>query len=206
MEIYATEEQQEQAVLGFLQRYWIAIVALIVIVLVGGAGWFWYQHQIDSQTQTASQSYQDTLLKAAQADKVNPDVFKAYAKKYQGAGSYPQMAQLMLANRLVQDKHYVQAATALSSVVTVADEPIKSLAALRLARVQSQLKNYDAAMKTLDGINLPSFKGIVESLKGDVWVAKGNVGQARNAYQQALADGEGSDPALQQKIDNLAGE
>ncbi|CAG9297464.1 YfgM family protein [Celerinatantimonas diazotrophica] len=203
MEIYSTEEQQEQAIIGFLQRYWIALVAVIIIVIAASVGWFLYQDHQNNTALQASTAF-EAIMKSSSDDKVVQ--LQSFIDKYPNAKSYPYMARMVLAKLFVNNNKYQQAADALSVVAQKADEPLRSLAMLRLARVQLALKKDQAALATLNGITGKPYKGSVEALKGDVYVAKGNIGEARDAYQQAIADGDGSDPSLQLKLDNLAGE
>ncbi|CAG9000746.1 MAG: hypothetical protein CENE_02753 [Candidatus Celerinatantimonas neptuna] len=206
MEIYSTEEQQMQVIQNILHRYWGVIVALVIVVLIAIGGWYFYQSRLSSKTLEASAAYQKTLVQYAKDGHTKPEVLEQFAKTYQGDGSYPQFAQLLYVQKLVQQKNYQKAEGILKETVKVADEPVKSFAQIRLARIQAQLKQYDNALSTLGQVNEKVFKGVVASLQGDIWVDKGNFDKARNAYRQALADGDGSDPTLQQKIDNLAGE
>lgn len=206
MENYSTEEQQMQTIQNILHRYWGVIVALVVVVLIAVGGWYFYQSRLSSKTLEASAAYQKTLVQYAKDDHSKPEILEQFAKTYQGARSYPQFAQLLYVQKLVQQKNYSKAENILKEVVKAADEPVKSLAQIRLARIQAQLKQYDDALASLKQVNEKVFKGVVASLQGDIWVAKGNLDEARNAYRQALADGDGTDPTLQQKLDNLAGE
>lgn len=203
MEIYSTEEQQEQAIIGFLQRYWIAFVAVIVIVIAASVGWYLYQDHQDGKSLKASAAFEAIMQSKADNKVVQ---LQSFINKYPDANSYPYMARMILAKSFVNENKYQQAADALSVVTQKADEPLRSLAMLRLARVQLALKKDKDALATLDGVSGKSYKGSVEALKGDIYVAQGHFGKARDAYQQAIADGNGSDPSLQLKLDNLAGE
>lgn len=203
MEIFSTEEQQEQAIISFLQRYWIALVAVIVIVIAASVGWFLYQDHQDDRALQASAAF-ETIMKSDAGDKVAQ--LQSFIDKYPDARSYPYMARMVLAKSFVDQKKYEQAADVLSVVREKADEPLRSLAMLRLARVQLALNKGQDALATLNAITGKLYKGSVEAIKGDVYAAEGHIGKARDAYQQAIADGNGSDPSLQLKLDNLAGE
>lgn len=204
MEIYSTEEQQEQAIVSFIQRYWIAFVVLIIVVIGLSAGWYYYQ---DVQTQKASQaSMAFAQLIEKTPEKGQVEAFKAFSEKYKGVNDYPAMAQLVLASKLVKAKQYKQAEAALKQAVAQSEKPVKSLSALRLARLQLQLKQYAHAFESLKTVTDKAFKGTASALKGDIYFAQGKMAQAKNAYQQALADGAGRDSTIQLKLDNLSGE
>ncbi len=76
---------------------------------------------------------------------------------------------------------------------------------LRLARVQVQLKQADAALKTLDTIKGEGWAAIVADLRGEALLSKGDKQGARSAWEAGVK----SDvtPALsemmQMKINNL---
>ncbi len=77
---------------------------------------------------------------------------------------------------------------------------------LRLARVQVQLKQPDAALKTLESIKGEGWTAIVADLRGEALLSKGDKQGARSAWE-AGAKSDAS-PALsemlQMKINNLS--
>ncbi|HHU3174883.1 TPA: ancillary SecYEG translocon subunit YfgM, partial [Escherichia coli] len=82
----------------------------------------------------------------------------------------------------------------------------KAVINLRLARVQVQLKQADAALKTLDTIKGEGWAAIVADLRGEALLSKGDKQGARSAWEAGVK----SDvtPALsemmQMKINNLS--
>ena len=56
---------------------------------------------------------------------------------------------------------------------------------LRLAYAQLAQKKYDEALKTLSAVNDPAFKATAEEARGDVYVAKNDIENAKKAYQNA---------------------
>ena len=66
------------------------------------------------------------------------------------------------------------------------DEVIEQLASLRLARVLIEQKKYDEAMALLSKTHDTAFDAQYEELKGDVYIARGDVTQARMAYDNAI--------------------
>lgn len=88
------------------------------------------------------------------------------------------------------------------------DENLKAVINLRLARVQVQLKQADAALKTLDTIKGEGWAAIVADLRGEALLSKGDKQGARSAWEAGVK----SDvtPALsemmQMKINNCPSE
>ena len=59
------------------------------------------------------------------------------------------------------------------------------MARLRLAALLLQAKDYDAALKALDGATAPAFAALAADRRGDVLLAQGKAADARAAYRQA---------------------
>ncbi len=77
---------------------------------------------------------------------------------------------------------------------------------LRLARVQLQLKQADAALKTLDAVKGEGWTAIVADLRGEALLSKGDKRRARSAWEAGV--NSDASPALsemmQMKINNLS--
>lgn len=101
---------------------------------------------------------------------------------------------------------------------------MRHLARLRLATVLLDEKEYDQALKQLDGNVSPGFAALFADNRGDVLSAQGKKAEALEAYKVALArldnsDAKGAKSAqdrqspsntvyrelLQQKLDSLGG-
>ena len=67
------------------------------------------------------------------------------------------------------------------------EEELTAIARYRLAQVQIDAKQYDAALATLDAKHPPAFDGMYADLRGDALVAAGRPADARAAYENALA-------------------
>ena len=70
----------------------------------------------------------------------------------------------------------------------VQQEEVKFEAQIRLARILLAEKKYDEALQQVNVINSPHYKIVVEELKGDIYVAKGDTANARTAYSIAMAE------------------
>lgn len=66
-------------------------------------------------------------------------------------------------------------------LAATSDENLKAVINLRLARVQVQLKQADAALKTLDAIKGEGWTAIVADLRGEALLSKGDK-KARAAH------------------------
>ena len=190
---------QEQEQLDDLKAFWKQygnlatwVITLCLLAFAGWNAWNWYQRD---QAVKASAMF-DELDKAAvagDADKVGRvfgDLKERYARTV-----FAQQGGL-LAARVQYDKGQPDAAKA--SLVWVAEnaaeDEYRSIARLRLAGVQLDAKQYDAALKTLDADSAKEFAGLVADRRGDVLLAQGKAAEAKTAYRAAYK-------AMGEKID-----
>lgn len=117
-------------------------------------------------------------------------------------GSYATLLELQLAKSYVEAGDLTKAAQQLRKVQSSKDATLKTLATVRLARVEAQQGNYDAALKALDGVTAESWKAQVEELRGDIQLRKGDMAAARTAYAASIA--AATNPVVQMKLDNLS--
>ena len=76
---------------------------------------------------------------------------------------------------------------------------------LRLARVQTELGEFEDAITTLDKITENGFMIQANQSKGMVYLSQGDLVLARNAFQAAVDESEGRvDPILQLQLDDLS--
>ena len=78
------------------------------------------------------------------------------------------------------------------------------IATLRVARIQAEQGQIDAALATLDQVTDKAFFAQRDELKGDFLVRQGEVEKAKTAYQAAMDNGGVvTSPALKIKLDSL---
>jgi predicted negative regulator of RcsB-dependent stress response len=205
VEIYSTEEQQVQAIKDWWKKNGTSVMVGLVLGLGGVLGWKQFNSYQINQKQAASAAYQATLQSYASTDDVEPAVLAQTIEQLSGSSHYKSLAKLTLAKELVGNQEYDAAAATLEAVVASAPEPVKSMAAIRLARVQGELKAFDKALATLSGVSNAAFASSVAAVRGDILLQSGNSQGARAAYQAAIVAGAGRGEAnLQLKLDDLA--
>jgi predicted negative regulator of RcsB-dependent stress response len=181
-------EEQEQ--LDTLKAFWAQYGNLITWLLIIGFGaiaafngWNWWQRE---QAVKAAALY-DQLDLAVQAGDVQR-VQRAFddLKDRHPRTVYAEQGGL-LAAKLQFDKAQVDAAR--KTLGWVADNAVeaeyKSIAKLRLAGLQADAKQFDEALKTLDGADAPTFAALVADRRGDVLAAMGKRDEAKAAYRKA---------------------
>jgi predicted negative regulator of RcsB-dependent stress response len=183
---------QEQEQLDALKAFWNKHGNLITwtLVLVLGAfaawnGWNWYQRE---QAAKAGVLYEELDRAAIAEDGEKAGRVFADLKERYGRTAWAQQGGL-LAARAQAAKGQTDAAIA--SLQWVADngpdDEIKTIARLRLAAMQAEAKQHDAALKTLEGVKGEAFEALAADRRGDILLAQGKRDEARAAYERAYA-------------------
>jgi predicted negative regulator of RcsB-dependent stress response len=205
LDIHQTEEQQVEAIKGFWKDNGNAIIAGLAIGFAGFIGLNYYNdHKLQQEVNT-SEAYQVMLDAATKDNSSFESTGEAFIAENSDS-SYTMLTAIALAKEAAEKKDWAQAETHLTTAIEKSvDDSIKAIATVRLARVQLQLEKFEQALATLS-VKLPAaFIASVEEVKGDIYFKQGKTELARNAYQ-AATDGadEGTNPALQMKLDDLA--
>lgn len=209
----ATYDLDEQERLDELKAWWkrwgnLVLVGLVV-VFAATAGWRYWQNRVVSQSLEAAAVYEKlTQSLGANDTKAAREAGAMLIDHYKGT-PYAPRAALLLAKLNVVGKDLKSAQSQLEWAAANSKEPaVKDLARLRLAGVQLDQKQYDAALKTLSGTHSDAFAFRFLDLKGDVLLAQGKPGEARTAYQAAFGKLEEGHPyrnIVELKLDALGG-
>lgn len=189
MNEYETEEQQVEA----LKKWWKENgTSLIVGLFVGVSGLFGWRYYVDHKhvhSIQASDMYMQVMQSAA-LKTVNDKTFDIYNQLVNEYADTPYAALSSLAlAKYEYEKDDADAAVAqLELAVKHAnDDTIKQIANLRLASLYIEQKKYEEASVLLNKAHESAYDAQYEELKGDLYLAKGDVAQARIAYDKAIA-------------------
>ncbi|WP_310447150.1 tetratricopeptide repeat protein [Thiobacillus sp.] len=209
----ATYDLDEQEQLDSLKAWWkrwgsVTLLALAIAV-AAAAGWRYWQNRTLTQSLEAGSVYQNlTQSLAANDAKAARAAGAMLIDKYQDT-AYAPRAALLLAKLNVMGKDLKSAQTQLEWAASNSKEPfVKDLARLRLAGVQLDQKQYDAALKTLGATHSDAYAFRFLDLKGDVLLAQGKPADARAAYQAAfgkMAEDSAYRSIVELKLDALGG-
>lgn len=205
MEVYENENDQLEVVKRFFAENGKALVVGVILGVGALIGWrYWNNHQ-DASARSASLAY-DNVVAAVQADK--PATLTAVEKfATENNNIYGVFASLEMAQQSVNKDALAKAEQYLNQALTAAkDDNIKAIISLRLARVQIQQKQADAALASLDTIKGEGWAMIVAELRGDALLSKGDKQGALDAWRKgsALKTSSALSEMLQMKINNLA--
>ena len=188
MNEYETEEQQVEA----LKKWWKENgTSLIVGLFVGVSalfGWRYYVEQNNVHLVQASDLYmqvmQSTMLQ--NVDDKTIDVNNQLINEYSDT-PYAALSSLALA-KVEYEKDNIEAAVAQLELAVkhASDDLIKQISSMRLVRLYIEQEKYSEAEAMLNEPHDAAYDAQFEELKGDLYSAKGDVAQARLAYDKAI--------------------
>ena len=185
----------------------ILLGAVIAVVVVGG--WRYWQYRVQSRSATASAIFADLLqaMKAhedAAALAIGGKIMDQYPDTAYAAQAALALAQVQVtAGKLPEGEKMLQWVMDHGK-----DDGMKTLARLRLARVQLSAGDAKTALATLGSDAPQGFAPLFDSLRGDADVKLGDTAGARAAYQKALdgwTDQLGDSSLLKMKLGSLPG-
>ncbi|HHJ34632.1 MAG TPA: tetratricopeptide repeat protein [Gammaproteobacteria bacterium] len=211
MNEYETEEQQLEA----LKKWWKENGTSLIVGLVVGVsalfGWRAYVQQNNAHAVQASDLYMQAIQSMAMqpadeklVDVKAIDINNKLINEYTDT-PYAALSSLALA-KVEYEKGDVDSAIAQMELAVkhASDNIIKQIANLRLARLYIEQKKYSEASAILDMPHDTTYDAQFEELKGDVFSAKGDVAEARMAYDRAITlQGGAASKWLKLKRQNL---
>jgi predicted negative regulator of RcsB-dependent stress response len=206
--VYETDEEQLEAIKKWWKENGRSIIAGVIIGLGGLLGWRgWVSYQ-ENQAKAASEHF-DALHTAAERN--DADVVFKNSKVLQSSYSstpYAALAALETAKLRAQEGDLDAAKIELQWAIDHSpQETVRDVATIRLARVLIGQRQYDTALAALSEQLPPGYMALVEEVRGDAWVAKGEIDKARAAYDRAIVSSGGNNiEYLQMKRDDLGEE
>lgn len=191
------EEKLEQ-----LKKWWgenggsiITGVVLGLAVLFGGKAWFSYQ---ESNAQTASNLYTVLMNSMESGDALAVSQKAGVLVSDYGKTPYASLGALALAKVRIEEGDLEAAQAQLEWVLeNSSSEMMQDVARLRLARVLIALENLDGADTLLNqAVRGNAFEPLYAEVRGDVFVARGKMTEANQAYKEALAAGAAGSPGV----------
>jgi predicted negative regulator of RcsB-dependent stress response len=205
---YSEAEQWERAK-EWLKSNGLWIIAGIAIGAGGLGGYRWYQERRVSQSEAASARYEELLDAFTRNDRTRGETLAQELNNEYAWTPYAALGNLVAARVQVDANELDKAAASLKTVMdTAAEEEIKMIARMRLARVQSAQGKYDDALATLKVEDVGEFAPRFADARGDVLLAKGDRSGALREYLAARTgenNGRIDTELLDLKIRDLGG-
>ena len=187
-----TDEEQLDGLKSFFKKYGSAMLSGILIALIAFFGWEYWQKKTLAENQVRTAKIQQ-LTDDAKVAATNPAAYSALVASAdklvkEDPDSIHAIESQFIMSRVAYDKgDYATAERELKKVENskLKDAGILQIVKLRLANTQLAQKKYDEALKTLAGVTEPAFKATAEEEKGDIYVAKNDIENAKKSYQAA---------------------
>ncbi len=199
-----TEEQQFNEAKNWFKQNGTPILVAIVIVAGCVFGWqYWKNYQIQSAQQTSA-AYQQVMETYQQDPAKNTPLVEKFINENKGS-NYAVLAQLEEAKQLAAKGDFAAVKSVLEQALAATqDATLQNIIRLRLAAVELQLQQFDAALAVLAQIQDSAWELSKQILSGDILAAKGDKAAAKTAYEQAKTlAGEGEKMLLDIRLNNL---
>lgn len=203
MSDYLTDEEQLDKLRNWWQENGLMLAGGVVLAVVGLVGWNWYGQQQAEATASASDLYVDYLnASGAERQTIESTLISNHPDSI-----YRLFVTLRNARAQMDEEDAAGALLTLQEALALADdEKMADVIRIRIARVQQELNQSDAALETLSDVRSMGLRSQVQELKGDIHMARGERALANESYRAALAEaGEGTpQPLLELKVSDTA--
>lgn len=209
-----SEQEQWERLKGWLRTNGPQVLVMVAVMLLGWYGWKWWQARGVERASSQNNTYQSILV--AFDDEKNTEALALIEtlRSEHPKSPYVAAADMVAARVFVETNQLDKAAERLQRVATsAADQKLRPVAQIRLARVQSAQGKYDEALATLGGQSMGEQEAARLEARGDILFAKGDRAGALAAYEEAIQllpvsadeDGGGARELLDLKIADLKG-
>jgi len=205
---HTTEEEQIESLKKWWKENGTSVVVGLVVgfgALIGGNYWMQYN---ETQSQNASLEFsqlQDDMQQSLDASVMTrgDHIINNFSDT-----PYAVLSAFAIAKLKVDEGDLLSARARLQWVLDNSKQTeFLHMARIRMATVMLAEDNADGALALINTVEAGEYLPLYEELKGDIYAAKSQKGQARSAYERALkANDKGDNSMLQMKLDDLGGE
>lgn len=181
---YLTEEEQAARLQKLWREYGLILVLALVIGISAVVGWNYYQKSQLQAKEDAAYTFQKFLVERGLEGDL--DAFVDEMAKTRAGAKYVPMTLLYRAKDAIEAAEYETAMQFLEEALQKSNDKIlDDMINVRIARIQMQLQQDDAALATLAKVG-EDYKFIVLELTGDIYRSREDYVQAASAYEQAM--------------------
>lgn len=202
---YDTEEEQVEALKKWWKENGTAVIAGAALGVAALGGWRFWEHHQETQAMEGSDLF-NSVQESLNND--NTDELLTQTETIQSkykSTPYAALATLHLAKSQAQKSDLTAAIESLRWVIENSkQDTVQSIARIRLARVLLADNKIDEASAAINHAIPQAYASLVNEVRGDIFVAKGETEQAKQAYDQALESSAASGiEYLKMKRNNL---
>jgi predicted negative regulator of RcsB-dependent stress response len=188
MNDYANEHEQWEGIKTWWKENGTLIVVVMILSMAASFGWrYWQQQQLQKRSE-ASQFY-DQLISVYAMDPNSKfiDRIASTLETNYPRTPYANASALLEAKIAVEKQDLATATKKLQWVIDHSrDASLRTIARIRLARVLLAQKNFQGALALTNQDTDADYLALTNLLRGDIYLAQGQMAQARQAYQDAL--------------------
>ena len=184
MSEYLTDEEQVDRLKKLWKDYGITVVVALALGIGGTVAWDYFKAYQSNKAQAASNLY-TSYMEASGLGEPSSQFIEELESEY-GSSAYFAFTLLREAKGEVDAENFSAAHESLTRAFEVAKgSPIGDLVALRKAKVEFELGDYEAVLLTLQEVETAGYRWQALMLKGDVHFQNDELHDAREAYQSA---------------------
>lgn len=189
---YETEEEQVEALKNWWKQNGLAVIGGAVLgisALLGWRGWNTYQ---ENQATEASEIFA-VVQEAANKNDANALQQQAGTLRDKYASTpYAALAVLHQAKNQAEQGDSAAAEESLRWVLKNGkQDTVQNVARIRLARLLLADNKVEEAQAMINSGMTDAYKSLVSEIRGDIFVAKGEVDKAKEAYDEAMLSASG---------------
>ncbi|KEY91685.1 membrane protein [Candidatus Photodesmus blepharus] len=187
----------------FLKKYRKIVFFSLIVILGVLFSWFIYLDSARMEQKNISKAYMNVITLPEPLNANAETKIKSFIHANKNS-EYSVLAALKSAKLQIEALNLPKALSELQwAKANTRDSLLKSIISYRLARIQTEQRNFDSAIMELENIKDISWKSRVKELHGDIFLGKGDRGAAYEMYRKAQSLG-GMNPILKMKLDDLA--
>ena len=201
----ASQEEQQEILLSFWDRFKYLVILALVTVILMIAGRDYYLSSSDEKDYAIASMYQSYL--ESNDKEIGEQILTIYPDTV-----YSDFVKLNEAKRGFESNDYSRAISLLKEVISnnpsSGDDfnPLQAAAKIRLAKIYLENENYDDVISLFT--NTDELTAIMLELKGDAENGIGQFSEARTSYMLALqkSNNQSSRALISMKISDLKGD
>ena len=188
MEQVQTEDQELMVVKQFIRKYGKLTVATVLLFAIAGGGFIYWQRNRTVSANNASQIFQEMVFAELQHDTQTATAKGSQLISEYSNSPYAQFASLLLAKMSVSTGDLDKAVEKLRWVAEQKSSQniARHLATVRLSAILLEQNKLDEALALVAKDPDQAYIALYAQARGDVYVAKGDIEQAKKAYMLAM--------------------
>lgn len=185
MEVYTTKNDWIDVIKGFfISQYKVLVIGLVIVVSTIICWNCWQSYQVD-RLQESAQIFEHISHKLQTDSKEALVESERFADETNNV--YSVLTYVELTKIAVKKGDFIGAERLLLKALAIAKlDDLKYLLNIRLARVRLALNKTDQAITTLNQVQDTKWNTIVETIRGDILLKKGDIIGAHAAYSKGV--------------------